>query len=437
MMISSTLISLVVFGFAGELKPVTEVARPDSPAVNQPVPASPVVQTFTGTNSKLKAPARLRIVNEQGWQRVWYQHHNIGVIRGRNPHPVPEIDFSKHMVVGIVERSAKFQHGIQVTRVEVGTSRKARTVSFDYAAKPEAESDGPRPENVFGFFVIPRYQRQLVIRRQSGGDWKEVERFHALPHEDSIEISVIATTGPEVSKLGTVLKTGPSPAAATQDKSPSKTARPGRTSHSSSGALNIGFAYDPYQGNYDGVVGSPGDVWNFVDIGTTAVDYMRHPNATGSTARLRVSRHDGEWAVKTHSGIFMGYIYHNCQCVDLEATLLDLAPARYKAYVYAHGDAPNQNAKIEIVVGDRSIGQKATANDGTWAFQSKEFEEGVQFVSFEFDVPRGETVRIISHRDGSEYSMFNAIQLVPIAAERPSEKESDKDDLPEARPSRR
>lgn len=438
-MLSSTLISFVMFSFAGELKPAADQARPDPAAVNRPVPVS---QSFTGINSKLEAPARLRIVNEQIWQRVWYQHRNNGVIRTRNPLPVPEVDFSKDMVVGIVEKSAKFRHGIQVARVEVGTSRKARTVTFDYAAKPEAESVGPRPENVFGFFVIPRYQPSLRIRRQSGDDWKEVKRFHALPPEDSIEISVIATTGPEISERGTVLKTDLSPAAATQDKSPGKTARTGRTTHSPAGALNIGFAYDPYQGNYDGVVGSPGDVWNFVDIGTTAVDYMRHPNATGSTARLRISRHDGEWAVKGHSGIFQGYIYHNCQCVDLEATLLDLAPARYKAFVYAHGDAPNQNAKIEIVVGDRSIGQKATANDGTWGFQSKEFEEGVQFVSFEFEVPRGETVRIISHRDGSEYSMFNAIQLVPIAAERPSEEESGKDDLPQDdlpadRPSRR
>lgn len=437
MMLGSTLIPLIVFSFAGELKPVTVEARPDPAAVNRPVPVSPVVQEFTGINSKLEAPLRLRIVNEHVWQQVWFQHHNIGVIRGRNPHPVPEVDFSKHMVVGVVEKSERFQHGIQVTRIEVGNTRKARTVTFDYAAKPEAESDGPRPENVFGFFVIPKYQPSLSIRRQSDDGWNEVARFHALPPEDSIDLSVIATTATGVSKLGTGLKGGPSPAATAPDKSPVKSARPGRGSHSPAGAINIGFAYDPYQGNYDGVVGSPGDVWNFVDVGTTAVDFMRHPNATGSTARLRISRHDGEWAVGGHSGIFQGYIYHNCQCVDLEATLLDLAPARYKAYVFAHGDAPNQNAKIEIVVGDRSIGQKATANDGTWDFRSKEFEEGVQFVSFEFDVPPGETVRIISHRDGSEYSMFNAIQLVPIATERPNEGESDEDDLSQSRPERR
>lgn len=432
----STLIPLIVFSLAGELRPVSEAARPDV-AANRPVPASSVSQSFVGTNSKLKAPAQLRVVNEQSWQRIWYEHHNIGVIRGRNPHPVPKVDFSKHMVIGIVEKSARFRHGIEVTQIQESNTRKARTVTFDYAPKSETEFDGPRPENVFGFFVIPRNQSQLIIRRQSGDGWEKVHRFHALPPAYATEITVVAKTPGAVQVGPGRLKSGPSPAATAPDKSPIEKARSERTTHSPAGALNIGFAYDPYQGNYDGVVGSPGDVWNFVDIGTTAVDYLRHPNATGSTARLRISQHDGEWAVKGHSGIFMGYIYHNCQCVDLEATLLDLAPARYKAYVYAHGDAPNQNAKIEIIVGDRSIGQKATANDGTWKFQSKEFKEGVQFVSFEFDVPRGETVRIISHRDGSEYSMFNAIQLVPLAAERPSEEESDKDDLPRDQPKRR
>ena len=180
------------------------------------------------------------------------------------------------------------------------------------------------------------------------------------------------------------------------------------------GAIYIGFAYDPGQGRYDGVVGSPGDVWNFVDIGTTAVDYMRHPNATSSSARLRVTRHDGEWAVKTENQIFRGYIYHNCQCVDLEAKLLDVAPGRYQALVYAHGDAPNQNANVEVIVGKRSIGKKATTKKDSLAFRSNELQEGIHFVRFEFDVETGNKIRIISHRDGSNYSMLNAIQLIPV-----------------------
>ena len=226
---------------------------------------------------------------------------------------------------------------------------------------------------------------------------------------------------------------GPGSEVTTQEKLTVRTERP---FPSPAGSVYIAFAHDPHRGHYDGVIGLPDDVWNFVEIGTTAIDYMRHPDASSSTARLRISRHDGEWGIDGHSGIFRGYIYHNCQCVDLEVTVLDLAPARYKAYVYAHGDAPNQNAKIEIVVGDRSIGQKATANDGTWGFRSKEFKEGVQYVSFEFDVPAGKSIRFISHRDGSDYSMFNAIQLVPVVKAQSDDDGERDDDLPQDRQTR-
>ena len=337
----------------------------------------------------------MRITNQQAWERVWREHRNSDAIRTRDPHRLPSVDFSKSMVIGIVEKSKHFKYGIEISRIAVEAMNDIPVVTVDYQATKPVHLNGPSAaSNVFGFFVIPRYESQLIIRRKAKADWKEVERFHALT---PIEATVIATTPPANVSI--------------QDKNPAKSAP---THRPPAGGLNIGFAHDPGQGNYDGVVGSPGDVWNFVDIGTTAVDYMRHPNASGSTARIRVTRHDGEWGINTHTGIFRGYIYHNCKCVDLEATLLDLAPARYRALVYAHGDAPNQNANIEVVVGDNSIGKKATGKDGSWDFRSNNFKEGVQFVSFDFDVTAGETVRFISHRDGSGYSMFNAIQLIPI-----------------------
>lgn len=180
--------------------------------------------------------------------------------------------------------------------------------------------------------------------------------------------------------------------------------------------LNIGFVRDPGVGNYDGVVGNPNDIWNFVSLGTTAKDYMLFSDGGGSTARLRVSKHDGAWGIAGHTGVFHGYIYDNCRCKDLKVTILDLQPGRYRGIVYAHGDAPNQNANIELRVAGESYGKKATANDGTFGYRSAKMAEGVQYVSFEFNVGGGDKVKIISHRDGSDYSMFNAIQLVPIDA---------------------
>tara|TARA_R110002111_G_scaffold2705_4_gene17937 strand:+ start:22881 stop:24800 length:1920 start_codon:yes stop_codon:yes gene_type:complete len=179
-------------------------------------------------------------------------------------------------------------------------------------------------------------------------------------------------------------------------------------------SLNIVFAHDPGIGNYDGIVGRPHDVWNSVDIGTTAVDYTRYSDASPSTARLRITRHDGEWGITGQTGIFHGYIYHNCRCVDLETKVLDLPTGKYKIYVFAHGDAPEQNADIELKIGQRTVGRKATANDGTWDFRTQPYREGLQYVSFDFTIRAGEELDLISHRAGSDYSMFNAIQIVPL-----------------------
>jgi hypothetical protein len=129
---------------------------------------------------------------------------------------------------------------------------------------------------------------------------------------------------------------------------------------------------------------------------------------------LEVSQHDGEWGIKGLSGIYAGYIYHNCQCVDLNATISGLPPGRYMAYVFAHGDAPNQNADVELAVGPESYGHKATLNDGSWKFRSEKFEEGLQYVSFEFTATADQPVTITSHRAGSGYSMLNAIQIEPV-----------------------
>ena len=260
----------------------------------------------------------------------------------------------------------------------------------------------------------------------------EVERLHTLPPASEIQLSVIATTPPATPSIPGLSDNGSRPDDSDSDKNPIRTGRGNRGARTHPGSLYIGFAFDPLHGNYDGVVGSSDDVWNFVDVGTTAVDYMRHPNATSSTARLRITRHDGEWAVKTENQIFRGYIYHNCQCVDLEATLLDVAPGRYRAYVYAHGDAPNQNANIEVIVGDQSIGKKATANDGTWEFQSSQLKQGVQYVTFEFDVTARDEIHFVSHRDGSNYSMLNAIQIVPLSRAGDDELQPEAHDTAEA-----
>ncbi len=179
-------------------------------------------------------------------------------------------------------------------------------------------------------------------------------------------------------------------------------------------ALNVVFGLDPGKGNYDGVVGKADDTWNLLDVGQTAIKELRSHAGAKTPVSLQVSENDGEWGIPDHAGVFHAYIYHNSRRVDLQAKFNGLPTGQYRVYVYAHGDAPDQNAEVELAVGAESLGSKSTLNDGSWKFRSKTFTEGVQFVSFEVSITDSEPIQITSKRAGSSYSMFNAIQIVRI-----------------------
>lgn len=177
--------------------------------------------------------------------------------------------------------------------------------------------------------------------------------------------------------------------------------------------LNVVFGLDPGPGKYNAVVGKSRAAWNLVDVGQTKIGSLVNSKGEPTGCQLQVSENDGEWGIAGHSGVYHAYIYHNQQNVDLQAKFKGLIAGNYRVYVYAHGDAPNQNSRVELLVGKKSIGSKATANDGTDRYRSMKLKEGLQYVVFDISVSSNETVRVVSHRDGSSYSMFNAIQIVP------------------------
>lgn len=334
----------------------------------------------TGIDSRLKPNQWARITDNDSFQSMLRSH--MGLIHASSEIDIAPVDFTRSMALVVVDRTDRKTSGIRVDKVFVDDE----VVFFDYQwIEEKSEKQRRRPENVFGIFVIPRSERQLVLRRlvpdkQGESEYKAVASFAAIRGSDS-----------GLTKA---------PSAATTRRTLPR-------------SLNVTFASDPGNGQHDGVWGNPGDLWNLVSMGTTTKDTLRYADMPVSPVRMRITNHDGAWGIKGHSGIFHGYIYHNCQCVDLEATFLNMSPGRYRALVYAHGDAPNQNARIELVVGDRSKGEKATANDGSWSFRESDLKENVHYVKFHFDVKDGDTVEFISHPDGSGYSMFNAIQIEP------------------------
>ena len=178
-------------------------------------------------------------------------------------------------------------------------------------------------------------------------------------------------------------------------------------------AVNVVFGLDPGPGHYNAVVGKPRATWNLLDVGQTKLKSLLNAKGQPTDCHLQVSENDGEWGIEGHVGVYHAYIYHNQQNVDLQAKFTGLAAGSYRVYVYAHGDAPSQNSMVELLVGKKSIASKATANDGTDRYRSLKLKEGLQYVVFDLSISTNETLRVVSHRDGSSYSMFNAIQIVP------------------------
>lgn len=185
----------------------------------------------------------------------------------------------------------------------------------------------------------------------------------------------------------------------------------GRVSKDGDRILNLNFGRDPRGNGHNGVIGAEGDVWTLVDVGERHKTGLPFADGTGSDVEMKFSENDGEWGIAGHYGVGHAYLYHNCRCVDLSVTLNYLPRGTYDVYVYAHGDAPNQNAAIEILSGDHLYAGKSTLNDGSWEFRSQELTEGNQYVKYRITVEAASPVVITSKRAASNLSMFNAIQL--------------------------
>jgi len=171
--------------------------------------------------------------------------------------------------------------------------------------------------------------------------------------------------------------------------------------------LNINFGMAPVDSPPRGAIGGNGDAWTLVDVRETTKSGLPMADGTPTDVVLQLSENDGEWGIP---GSFD--VYHaNCRCVDLSVTLTYLPAGVYEAYVFAHGDAPDQNALIEIESAGTTYTGRKTLNDGSHRYRSREYEEGNQYVKYTIEVTDGSPVVITSKRDGSTLSMFNAIQL--------------------------
>lgn len=178
--------------------------------------------------------------------------------------------------------------------------------------------------------------------------------------------------------------------------------------------INISFGTKAESDRRNGVIDDPEDRWNLVDYSQPGRKHVRLADGTRMALPVTMSHNDGEWGIEGQAGAYHAYIYNNCRCMDLSARFDDLPVGVYDVYVFAHGDAPDQNAAIEVETAGVVTTGKATLNDGTWDFRSRKFKEGNQYVKYTVEVKKGHPLVITSRRDGSAYAMLNAIQLERI-----------------------
>ena len=178
--------------------------------------------------------------------------------------------------------------------------------------------------------------------------------------------------------------------------------------------LNINFGLEPRNGVPNAAIGASDDVWTLIDVGETEKTSIPYADGSSSGVDVTVSENDGEWGLADHFGVGHAYLYHNNRSVDLSVTLSNLPCGLYDVYVFAHGDAPNQNAAIDVVSDDVLYTGKSTVNDGTWSFRDQQPKAGGLFVKYTVTVVEDSPMTITSKRDGSNLSMFNAIQVKRI-----------------------
>ena len=137
--------------------------------------------------------------------------------------------------------------------------------------------------------------------------------------------------------------------------------------------VNIVFGLDPGPGNYDGVTGKPTHSWNHIDVGDAEAEGS-DTKGRKTSINLSMSANDGEWGITGHKGVFHAYLYHNSRDVDLSVNFDGITPGRYRMYVYAHGDAPDQNASIELKVAVNPADASRHLNDAIAGFPIAETE---------------------------------------------------------------
>jgi hypothetical protein len=125
--------------------------------------------TLTGADSRVKERSYHLVKSEKDWIKIWQRHKGAkesdDYDRFYNPLGLPEVNFDKCMVIAAFQGSGWNSAGLSTTAINEEKNRIVfRFISKDYqTAGPDG---GGRRVTVYGFFVLPRSGKTVVVEEE-------------------------------------------------------------------------------------------------------------------------------------------------------------------------------------------------------------------------------------------------------------------------------
>lgn len=153
----------------------------------EPKKSQPCVGIW-GAKSAVKERTIQRVTNAEDWTALWLRHAGADPATHSayyNAAGVPDVDFTRCMVVAILQGERVNSAGVRIESIEEDDERVL--VRFDDRSYQTAGPDGGAQRcTAYGFFVVPRSTKPLVVEEDvqsmigKAPSWKERARFPAM-----------------------------------------------------------------------------------------------------------------------------------------------------------------------------------------------------------------------------------------------------------------
>lgn len=138
--------------------------------------------TLTGTDSHVKERSYFRVTSQDEWIGTWHRHQGAKGSKDYdlfyNPLGLPYIDFERCMVIAVFQGSGWNSAGLRASQILEENAQIVLRFEDKHYQTGGADGGG-RKVSVYGFFVLPRSSKTVVLEENVQGYkgrppvWKE------------------------------------------------------------------------------------------------------------------------------------------------------------------------------------------------------------------------------------------------------------------------